>query len=79
MEIRITREFKNFMKSRPQSIASDRWHHTTNRRFQRTIDSVLGLELNVSRDDLFFGVTLVVIQITGGLVLASTGWTLRNH
>jgi multiple antibiotic resistance protein len=27
----------------------------------------------------FFGITLVVVQIAGGLVLASTGWTLLNQ
>ena len=27
----------------------------------------------------FFGITLVVIQITGGLILASTGWGLLNQ
>jgi multiple antibiotic resistance protein len=27
----------------------------------------------------FFGVTLAVIQITGGLILASTGWSLLNQ
>lgn len=27
----------------------------------------------------FFGITLAVIQITGGLILASTGWTLLNQ
>ena len=27
----------------------------------------------------FFGVTLVVIQITGGLIVASTGWNLLNQ
>jgi len=27
----------------------------------------------------FFGVTLAVIQITGGLIVASTGWTLLNQ
>ncbi len=27
----------------------------------------------------FFGITLVVIQITGGLILASTGWSLLNQ
>jgi multiple antibiotic resistance protein len=27
----------------------------------------------------FFGITLVVIQITGGLILASTGWNLLNQ
>ena len=27
----------------------------------------------------FFGITLVVVQITGGLILASTGWSLLNQ
>src|SRR5271169_2368087 len=27
----------------------------------------------------FFGVTLAVIQITGGLIVASTGWSLLNQ
>ena len=27
----------------------------------------------------FFGITLVVIQITGGLIVASTGWSLLNQ
>ena len=27
----------------------------------------------------FFGITLVVIQITGGLIVASTGWNLLNQ
>jgi multiple antibiotic resistance protein len=27
----------------------------------------------------FFGITLVVIQITGGLIVASTGWCVLNQ
>jgi multiple antibiotic resistance protein len=27
----------------------------------------------------FFGITLAVIQITGGLIVASTGWSLLNQ
>src|SRR5271166_6555468 len=27
----------------------------------------------------FFGITLTVIQITGGLIVASTGWSLLNQ